>query len=77
MPLSLVTAVSAAVDELVDPLRLPTRLDFGEHDTADLAAVLTDVRTRLIGSIQTADEPGTALARGRAARELATALQLL
>ncbi len=76
-PLSAITAVSAAVDELVDPLRLPPLLEFNDHDTADLAAVLGDVRARLIHSIQTAQEPGTALALGRAARELAAALQLL
>jgi len=76
-PLVALAAVAAAVDELTDPLRLPLTFNFPAGETADLTAVLTQVRARMIRAIPSDTDPGRALARGRAARELAAALRLL
>jgi len=71
------TAVSAAVEELLDPLILPVLLEFSEADTRDPIAVLLAVRGRLAEGALTAPTTTVAMARARAARELHAALTTL
>lgn len=77
MPVPVSTAISAAVDELTDPLVLPALADIDEADTGDLAGVLTAVRARLQAAAHHAGTVTEAMACARAARELGGALQAL
>jgi len=77
LPIPVSNAISAAIDELIDPLTLPALLDVDETDTDDVHAVITAVRGRLITAAGTAATVGEALAYARAARELADALKAL
>lgn len=77
LPVRTSTAISAAVDELTDPLHPPTLVAVEEADIGDPAAVLAAVRDRLLTAVQDAPTTGGALAWARAARELGVALDVL
>lgn len=77
LPVGVSNAMSAAIDELIDPLTVPALLAVDDSDTADVPAVITAVRGRLITAAGTAATVGEALAYARAARELAGALKVL
>ncbi len=77
LPVPVSNAISAAVDELIDPLTLPAFVEVDETDTDDVHAVLSAVRGRLITAAGTAATVAEALAYARAARELAGALKVL
>jgi hypothetical protein len=77
LPVRASTAISAAVDELTDPLTPPALVAVEEADIGDPAAVLAAVRCRLLTAVQDPPTAGSAMARARAARELAVALHAL
>jgi hypothetical protein len=77
LPVRTSTAISAAVDELTDPLNPPALLAVAESDIGQPAAVLSAVRDRLLTAAQDAPTAASALARARAARELGAALDAL
>ncbi len=77
LPVPVSNAMSAAIDELIDPLTLPALVEVDETDTDNVHAVITSVRGRLITAAGTAATVGEALAYARAARELAGALRAL
>ncbi len=70
-------SLSAAVDELTDPLTLPELPAVDEHATRDPVTVLTAVADRLSAAASTAPDVRTAMASGRAVRELRAALRAL
>lgn len=77
LPVRASTAISAAVDELTDPLTPPALVAVEEADIGEPAAVIAAVRGSLIAAVQDAPTAGRALARARAARELGVALDAL
>jgi|SRR5450759_1620774 len=74
LPVRASTALSAAVDELIDPLTLPALVDIDAAETDDATAVTAAVQERMRAAGQDAPTVGAAMARARAARELRTAL---
>lgn len=74
LPVRTSTAISAAVDELTDPLNPPALLAVAESDIGEPGAVISAVRDRLLAAVQDAPTAASALARARAARELGIAL---
>lgn len=76
LPVRASTALSAAVDELTDPLVLPALIDVAE-DPRPVTAVLSDVLPRLATAVDTAPTVTAALARARAVRQLRAALDAL
>ena len=70
-------AISAAVDELTDPLVLPLLFDIDKEQTRDLPGVLTAVRARLLTACKAAPTVSQSLTYARAARELSAALRAL
>ncbi len=77
LPTSVVFALSAAADELVDPLVPPTLRTVGESETADLLHVVRSVRERLDRASRSSSVTHEAMACARAARELASVEQAL
>lgn len=77
LPVRASTAISAAVDELTDPLNPPALVAVEEAHTGEPAAVIAAVRDRLLTAIQEAPTAASALAWARAARELGVALDAL
>jgi hypothetical protein len=77
LPLTASICLSAAVDELTDPLRLPALIAFDAAAPSDPDAVMKAVQDRLAEMARTADSVDTALRCARAARELRRALQCL
>jgi hypothetical protein len=77
LPVAVSNAISAAVDELTDPLVLPLLFEIDQEQTRDLPGVLTASRARLLTASQTAATAGQSLAYARAARELSAALHAL
>jgi len=75
LPLTVTSAVSAAVDVLTDPLRPPLAVPPVHSETEDVRAVLHRVRERLIAS--GTDGTAATLRRAHAARELGAALVAL
>jgi len=75
LPLTVTSAVSAAVDVLTDPLRPPLAVPPVHSETEDVRAVLHRVRERLIAS--GTDGTAATLRRAQAARELGAALVAL
>ena len=53
LPVAVSNAISAAVDELTDPMVLPPIFDIDQEQTRDLPGVLTAVRARLLTASQT------------------------
>lgn len=74
LPVRASTALSAAVDELIDPLTLPALVDIDAAETDDATAVIAAVQERMRAAGQDAPTVGAAMARTRAARELRTGL---
>lgn len=74
MPVQTSICLSAAEDELTDPLSLPALVDIDDRDTADLPAVIIAVRGRLIDAALTSATVTEAMTCARAARELLGAL---
>lgn len=77
LPVRTSSAISAAVDELTDPLNPPPLVAVEEADIGDPAAVLAAVWARLLTAAQDAPTAASALAWARAARELGVALDAL
>lgn len=77
LPVRTSTAISAAVDELTDPLNPPALVAIEEADIRDPAAVIAAVRDRLLTAVRDAPTVQSVLARARAARELGVALDAL
>ncbi len=77
LTLSISSALSAAVDELADPMRPPLSLPGPEDDGADLEALLRAVFGRLHAPADPRDGVAYVLRRARAAREVGVALRLL
>lgn len=77
LPTSAVFALSAAADELVDPLVSPALRTVEESETADLLHVVRSVRERLRRASASSSVTHQAMACARAARELATVEQVL
>lgn len=66
-------ALSAAADELVDPLALPTLRVVDDADTVDALQVVRGARARLQRHAAALPRVSDAMAAARAARELAVA----
>ena len=77
LPVRASVCLSAAVDELTDPLVAPTPVPIDPAELADPVATVTAVRDWLSLAAGTAPTLATALAYGRAARELRGALDSL
>lgn len=77
LPVRASTAISAAVDELTDPLNPPALVAVEETDIGEPAAVIAAVRGRLLTAMQDAPTAASALAWARAARELGVAFDAL
>ena len=77
LPLRASICLSAAVDELTDPLTLPAFVVIEAAATRDPAAVIEAAYVRLLDTARTADGVATALRCARAARELRNALRFL
>lgn len=77
LPVRASTAISAAVDELTDPLTPPALVTVDESDIGDPASVLAVVRDRLLTAGRQAPTTASAVAWARAARELGVALDAL
>jgi hypothetical protein len=77
LPVAVSNAISAAVDELTDPMVLPHLFEIDQEQTRDLPGVLTASRAHLLTASQTAATAGQSLAYARAARELSAALHAL
>ncbi len=77
LPVTVSNAISAAVDELTDPLVLPLLFDIDKEQTRDLLGVLSGVRARLLTACKSAPTVSRSLTYARAARELSAALRAL
>lgn len=77
LPVDVWCAVSAAADELIDPLVAPTLVEVDETASADLAAVVAEVRGRLQHAAVSAPAVAEAMACARAARALGEAERAL
>jgi hypothetical protein len=77
LPLTASICLSAAVDELTDPLTLPALIAFDADETSDPGAVIEAVHDRLFETARLAESASTALRCARAARELRRAMQCL
>ena len=77
LPVPASVRLSAAVDALTDPLRLPELYGVDPVDTADLLGVLRAVRARLLDTARHSPDPQQIIAAGWAARELGAALAAL
>lgn len=77
LPTSVVLSLSAAADELVDPLVPPTLSQIDESETADPLGVVKRVRRHLYQAIASAERTPKTFACARAARELAAAERTL
>ncbi len=77
LPVRTITCLSAAVDELTDPLTPPPPVDVSENATTDPANVIAAVRSRLLQRAQSAPTVAESLSWARAVRELGAALQSL
>ena len=78
VPGAVTSCMTAAADELLleyEPL--PALYDFTEEETRDPLCVVLSVHARLAAGAGAASDVGTALACGRAARELAAAAAIL
>jgi len=74
LPVRTITCLTAAVDELTDPLTPPPPGNVSEHATTDPASVIAAVRSRLLQRAQSAPTVAESLSCARAARELGAAL---
>ncbi len=77
LPIRASTCLSAAIDELIDPLHPPELIAIPDAATADLRGVLAATRDRLLTASQHAPTVATAMACARASRELGGALAAL
>jgi len=77
LPIRASTCLSAAINELIDPLHPPELIAIPDTATADLRAVLVATRTRLLTASQHAATVTVAMACARASRELGGALAAL
>ena len=77
LPIRASSCLSAAIDELIDPLHPPELIAIPDDATADLRGVLVATCARLLTASQHASTVATAMACARASRELGGAVAAL
>ncbi len=77
LPLGASICLSAAVDELTDPLTVPASDAIDADSASDPRAVMEAAYLRLLDRARATQDVGTALSCARAARELHNALRFL